>query len=142
CGAHGPANERPGVDAGWRVLFAFQHPRPRAPQAERYILGAAVRVVEFLFLLPLCVQGLCQTPDQAPLRRPSVDSSQILAGTFESAVRGDNLFADRTATNGVPLFTLRLETNGAYSVFCASIFTVPLIDGGGSLVPGYEFGTW
>jgi hypothetical protein len=27
--------ERPGVDAGWRVLFAFQSPRPRAIQAER-----------------------------------------------------------------------------------------------------------
>ena len=28
-------NERSGVDAGWRVLFAFQRPRPRATQAER-----------------------------------------------------------------------------------------------------------
>jgi hypothetical protein len=28
-------NQRPGVDAGWRVLFAFQRPRPRATQAER-----------------------------------------------------------------------------------------------------------
>jgi hypothetical protein len=28
-------NQRPGVDAGWRVVFAFQCPRPRATQAER-----------------------------------------------------------------------------------------------------------
>lgn len=31
-------NERPGVDAGWRVLFAFLRPWPRATQAERYAL--------------------------------------------------------------------------------------------------------
>ena len=29
------ANERPGADAGWRVLFAFQHPRFCATQGER-----------------------------------------------------------------------------------------------------------
>jgi hypothetical protein len=29
------ANKRPGVDAGWRALFAFQRPWPRATQAER-----------------------------------------------------------------------------------------------------------
>jgi hypothetical protein len=29
-------NERPGVDAGWRVLFTSQSPWPRATQAERY----------------------------------------------------------------------------------------------------------
>lgn len=27
-------NQRPGVDGVWRVLFAFQCPRPRATQAE------------------------------------------------------------------------------------------------------------
>lgn len=26
-------NKRPAADAGWRVLFAFGHPRPRAAQA-------------------------------------------------------------------------------------------------------------
>jgi hypothetical protein len=29
------ANERPGVDAGWRVLFAFQYPWPRVTQGGR-----------------------------------------------------------------------------------------------------------
>jgi hypothetical protein len=29
-------NERPRVDAGWRVVFAFQGPWPRATQAARY----------------------------------------------------------------------------------------------------------
>jgi hypothetical protein len=29
------SNERPRVDAGWRVLFAFQRAWPRATQAER-----------------------------------------------------------------------------------------------------------
>ena len=28
-------NQRPGADAGWRVLFAFQRPWPRAAQAGR-----------------------------------------------------------------------------------------------------------
>ena len=27
-------NERSGVDAGWALLFAFTHTRPRATQAE------------------------------------------------------------------------------------------------------------
>ena len=30
-------NERPGADAGWRVLFAFQRLWPRAAQAGRYL---------------------------------------------------------------------------------------------------------
>jgi hypothetical protein len=30
------AHQRPGADAGWRVLFASQRPRPRATQAERW----------------------------------------------------------------------------------------------------------
>jgi hypothetical protein len=29
------SNERPGVDAGWRVLFVFQRAWSRATQAER-----------------------------------------------------------------------------------------------------------
>jgi hypothetical protein len=28
-------NERPGVDAGWALLFAFERQWPRATQAER-----------------------------------------------------------------------------------------------------------
>ncbi len=31
------AHERPGADAEWRALFAFQRPWPRAAQAERYL---------------------------------------------------------------------------------------------------------
>ena len=108
-----------------------------------YMGGARVRIVPCLFWFLLCVQGICQTSEQAPLHRPSsLNSLEILAGTFESAVRGDSLFGDRTSTNSLPLFTLTLETNGTYSVFCASVFIVPLIDGGGSIVPGYEFGRW
>jgi hypothetical protein len=33
--AHMKASQRPGADAGWRVLFAFRCARPRATQAER-----------------------------------------------------------------------------------------------------------
>src|SRR4051794_11514688 len=33
---HEPANKRPGADAGWRVLFAFVRPWPRAAQAGRW----------------------------------------------------------------------------------------------------------
>jgi len=137
-----PPNKPPAGKAGIARLSAIEHHCPGLPEPGRYMRAATVRVVRYLFMLLLCVQGLCQTPEQAPLRRPSVDSLQILAGTFESAVRGDSLFRDRTSTNGVPLFTLMLMTNGTYSVFCASVFIVPLIDGGGSVVPGYEFGTW
>jgi hypothetical protein len=31
------ANQRTGVDAGWRVLFAFQRPWPRATHRERSV---------------------------------------------------------------------------------------------------------
>ena len=34
--SRGPYNYRPGLDAGWAVLFAPQRPRPRDTQAERY----------------------------------------------------------------------------------------------------------
>ncbi len=121
------------------------HAPPLLPAAVaylvRYMRAAGVRVW-CMFGLLLCVQGLCQTSEQTPWHQLSVNSLQILVGTFESAVRGDSLFGDRTSTNGVPLFTLTLETNGTYSVFCARVFIVPLIDGGGSVVPGYEFGAW
>lgn len=33
---NGMPNQRPGVDAGWPLLFAFQYRRHRAAQAERY----------------------------------------------------------------------------------------------------------
>ena len=118
---------------------------PRVPEPGRYMCAAAVRAVRWVFLLLLCAQGLCQSPEQAPLHRPSVDSLQTLAGTFESAARGDSLFGDRTdrtSTNGVPLFTLTLETNCTYFVFCASVFVEPTIDGGGYGLPGSEYGTW
>ena len=35
-------NQRPGVDAGWPLLFAFSSTRPRATQAERSASAAAI----------------------------------------------------------------------------------------------------
>jgi hypothetical protein len=35
------ANKRPGVDAGWAVLFAFQRPWPGTTQHGRYAPAAA-----------------------------------------------------------------------------------------------------
>ena len=104
--------------------------------------AATAKIVRCLFLLLICARGLCQTPEKPTQHRPLVNSLQTLVGTFESAARGDSLFADKTSTNGVPLFTLTLETNGTYFVFCASVFVVPKIDGGGYVLPGNEFGTW
>src|SRR5207248_1135063 len=49
-------NQRPGVDAEWRVLFAFQRPRPRATQAERFGISSmhtAHRVGIFVVLVLL-----------------------------------------------------------------------------------------
>jgi hypothetical protein len=37
------SNYRPGVDAGWRVLFAFKRPWPRATQAGRYPKPSSIR---------------------------------------------------------------------------------------------------
>jgi hypothetical protein len=108
----------------------------------RYMQTATVRIVRCVFLLLLCAQGLCQTPEQASQHPPLADSLQPLVGTFESAARGDSFFGGRTSTNGVPVFTLALGTNGTYFVFCASIFLEPKIDGGDFILPGNEFGTW
>src|SRR5262245_52194325 len=105
-----------------------------------YMRAAAVRIVRGVFILLLCAEGLCQTPEQAS--RPA-DALQRLVGTFESAAHGDSFFGERTSTNGVPLFTLTLETNGTYFVFCASVWVEPDMDGARSwMCPGYEFGTW
>jgi hypothetical protein len=130
CGKFGAFGLRPGAFSGG------------SGSAFRYMHAATARIVRFLFLLLICARGLCQTPEQASQHRSLVDSLQTLVGTFESAARGDSLFADKTSTNGVALFTLTLETNSTYFVFCACAFIVPKIDGGGDLVPGNEFGTW
>jgi hypothetical protein len=55
---------------------------------------AAERVVRGVFILLLCAQGLCQTPEQAS---PRADSLQPLAGTFESVARGDSFFGGGTS---------------------------------------------
>jgi hypothetical protein len=101
----------------------------------------ALRIVRCIFLIVLCNQGLCETPEQAS-RHPSLTNSlQTLTGIFESAVHGDIFFG---MTNAEPLFTLTLATNGTYFVFCASADVEPNIDGGRKLFsrPGNEFGTW
>jgi hypothetical protein len=123
-------------------FFHAARARFGSPDVRCHMSVATVRVVQCLILLLLCAHGVCQSLEQAPLHRPTINSIQNLAGTYESEARGDTLFADRTSTNGVPLFTLTLETNGTYLVFCASVFVEPKIDGGGYVVPGYEFGTW
>ena len=50
---------RPGVDAGWRILFAFSTARSRATQAERY-MNTSKRLVLLIVLLGLVSAG-CQT---------------------------------------------------------------------------------
>ena len=54
-----PPSQRPGVDAGWRVLFAFQCPWPRATQAGRWtasLVQTAYRLllISAIFVLPGC----------------------------------------------------------------------------------------
>ncbi len=106
---------------------------------DRCMEAVAVRMVWAVFILLLCAEGLCQTPQQAS---PVGNPHQTLAGTFESAVRGDSFFGGGTS-NAAPLFTLTLETNGAYFVFCASVDIEPHMDGGKSFIrPGRELGTW
>ena len=121
------------------ATLSFLSQVPGAPEHRRYMHAATVKIVRCVFPLLFCAQGLCQAADQASRPRPLAET---LVGAFESAARGDTLFAAKTSTNGVPLFTLTLETNGTYSVFCASVSVEPKIDGGGYIVPGFEFGTW
>ena len=96
------------------------------------------RFAQFVLLLVLCAQGLCQTPKQTP---PQANMLQPLAGTFESVARGDSFFGGGTS-NAAPLFTLTLATNGTYFVFCASVDIERSIDGDNFIRPGNEFGLW
>ena len=50
------ANKRPGVDAGWRVPFAFQRFRPRATQK---VLGQSQRIMKTRFKLIVVAGFLC-----------------------------------------------------------------------------------
>jgi prepilin-type N-terminal cleavage/methylation domain-containing protein len=47
-----PPNKRPGVDAGWRVLFAFGRPRPLTAQAERSAKKACLKMTPGRILRP------------------------------------------------------------------------------------------
>ena len=49
---------RPGADAGWRVMFAFEHARPRAAQAARFMKAFA--------LLILILASSCSGPSTKP----------------------------------------------------------------------------
>jgi hypothetical protein len=104
--------------------------------------AATVRIVRYVFLFLLCAQGFCQTPEKGSQHPPIAAPLQSLVGTFESVARGDSLFVDRTSTNGVPLFTLSMGTNGTYFVFCANVDIERSIDGDNFMRPGNEFGTW
>ena len=48
----GKSNYRPGVDAGWRILFAFQGPWPRATQAGCSAKKAHLKVTAGRILRP------------------------------------------------------------------------------------------
>ena len=66
----GAPNKRPGVDAGWHVLFSFQRPRPRATQAERsaelpvskYLSVSLSAAMTILTGLPLPAQSVLDIP--------------------------------------------------------------------------------
>jgi hypothetical protein len=81
------SNERPGVDAGWRVLFAFQRFWPHAAQGERYAAMATSRSLPKLLLtssfLLFFACGCVVTSNMVnfwPLRyTPSCDVQPVLA---------------------------------------------------------------
>ena len=108
------------------------------PGFRGYMDGVSMRIGGGLCLFLLCGQGLCQTPGGSA----QTNTQSLLAGTFESVARGDSFFGGGTS-NAAPLFTLTLETNGTYYVFCASADIEPHMDGGkGFIRAGQEFGTW
>src|ERR1043165_1888483 len=79
----GAANERPGADAGWRVLFAFGGPRPRAAHAERLGLRCRGPMHSLSPRLPRLspVAPACQNPCKchSPLRSDTCTPTQLLA---------------------------------------------------------------
>lgn len=88
-------------------------------------------------ILLLCAAAACQAEDKQSqrggmLRPPS--------GIFQSEAR---FHPGGTSTNGVPLFTLNLDTNGTYRTECSMPDYVQGIDGGGLFsYRGTESGTW
>jgi len=54
------ANERPGVDAGWRILSAFEGARPRATQADCLVQNMSLRAFQQIAVAAL-VSGCLNT---------------------------------------------------------------------------------
>jgi hypothetical protein len=52
-----PPNERSGVDAGWRVLFAFQRAWPRATHRERSPMSSHCTLLGVVFRVNCVVFG-------------------------------------------------------------------------------------
>jgi hypothetical protein len=102
------------LDAG--LCFCFiRASLARASDARRYMKNGSLRSLVFLFavlsLVAISRRGLAQ---QAGVSAAGQFSAPI--GTYVPAVSRPDYspFALITSTNEVPLFTLRLETNGTY----------------------------
>src|SRR5436309_1963692 len=84
------ANERPGVNAGWRLLFSFERRWPGTTQAERWATRARMKRLSILLPLACCllVVGCEKKPASVPPVIESVANAQKLAdGAYEVQLR-------------------------------------------------------
>jgi len=103
-------NERPGVNAAWRVSFASQPPWPRTIHGERH-MNNLLGFLSVVFVLVIGTHnGWTQQKDV-----PHHDQSVAPTGTYApvSKPRTPDPFS-LLPSNNIPVFTLRLETNGTY----------------------------
>src|SRR5690348_14976779 len=88
---------------------------PGAPEPDRYMKNYGLRSLVFLFavlsLAAISRRGLAQQAEVVAAKQFSAPT-----GTYTFVARRPDFspFALITSTNEVPLFTLRLETNGTY----------------------------
>ncbi len=89
-------NKRPGADAGWRVLFAFQHPRPRAAQAECKQMKTSLLLS---LLVLMCLTGCCsgvKARSPSAQKRQNADLVEVGKAQYE---RGDLQGAAKTLSD-------------------------------------------
>jgi hypothetical protein len=89
CSGTTRPNNRRRVDAGWRILFAVQRPRPRATHAEGWASRVSVKYAIKSVLVVLLL-GACVHHDSRDAKlREQIIGSWSHAGSVDSTFSGD-----------------------------------------------------
>ncbi len=98
-------NQRPGVDAGWRALLAFQRLRPRAIQAEcwaEFISMKLQHLIDMSRLSLLSVLLLASGPINLAAQTNAIAKPKTPTGFYVSVAEIS------------PTISIKFDTNGEY----------------------------